>query len=161
MKKILNPFVKIPGYECFGCSPDNPFGLQMKFHEEGDFVICTWKPHPHFTGYMDILHGGIQSTLVDEIASWVVFVKLKSGGVTQKIEINYKKPVHINKGNIHLKASLNNVNKRIAEVDVDLCDGENTVCATAKVHYFVYPEKIAREHLWFPGYEAFFEEKQS
>jgi acyl-coenzyme A thioesterase PaaI-like protein len=161
LKKILNPFVKIPGYKCFGCSPDNPFGLHMEFFEEGDTVISTWSPEHHFSGYIDVLHGGIQSTLMDEIASWLVFVKLKTAGVTQRMEIVYKKPALTSKGSFHLKATLNNLNKRIAEVDVELYDGEKIVCATAKVYYFIYPEKIAKERLWFPGHDAFFEKEES
>lgn len=157
MKKIINPFVKIPGYKCFGCSPDNPFGLKMEFFEQDDHVISTWIPEAHFSGYLDVLHGGVQSTLMDEIASWLVFVKLKTAGVTQKMEISYLKPALTSTGKFELKATLNNVNKRVAEVDVELADGNGQICATAKVYYFIYPEKIAKERLWFPGYDAFFE----
>lgn len=160
MKKIINPFVKIPGYKCFGCSPDNPFGLKMEFYEDGDHVVSTWEPEHHFSGYLDVLHGGIQSTLMDEIASWLVFVKLKTAGVTQKMEIIYKKPALTSKGTFSLKATLNNYKNRIAEVDVALSDGNKQICSTAKVYYFVYPEKIAKERLWFPGYEAFFEKEK-
>ena len=160
MKKIINPFVHVPDYKCFGCSPDNPFGLKMKFHEDGDHIICLWTPEHHFNGYLGVLHGGIQSTLMDEIASWLVLIKLKTSGVTQKMEINFKKPALSNKGAFTLKASLVSVKKRLAEIDVELLDGNKMVCSTAKVHYFVYPEKIAREKLWFPGYEAFFEKEE-
>ena len=30
-------------------------------------------------GYNDILHGGIQATLLDEIATWVVYAVLGTG----------------------------------------------------------------------------------
>ena len=39
-----------------------------------------------FAGFHDILHGGIQATMMDEIASWVVLVKLDTSGVTYPLE---------------------------------------------------------------------------
>ncbi len=44
MKKILNPYTKFDGYNCFGCSPKNEHGLKMKFFEDGDCVISNWEP---------------------------------------------------------------------------------------------------------------------
>ena len=29
MKKIINPWKKLEGYNCFGCSPDNEYGVKM------------------------------------------------------------------------------------------------------------------------------------
>ena len=33
MKKIINPWRNHEGYNCFGCSPDNPIGLHVKFRK--------------------------------------------------------------------------------------------------------------------------------
>ena len=38
MKKIINPYVSLPGYNCFGCAPHNPFGVKMEFFEDGDDI---------------------------------------------------------------------------------------------------------------------------
>ena len=43
MKRIINPWTKTPGYNCFGCSPDNPIGTRMHFFEEGDDSYLVWK----------------------------------------------------------------------------------------------------------------------
>ena len=39
MKKIINPWSGNPKYNCFGCSPNNPFGLHMEFYEDGDYLV--------------------------------------------------------------------------------------------------------------------------
>ncbi|MCP4176231.1 MAG: PaaI family thioesterase, partial [bacterium] len=104
MKKIVNPFIDFKGYNCIGCSPSNPYGLKMSFFEEGDEIISFWEPDDKFTGYDFILHGGIQATLMDEIASWVVFVKLETGGFTSRLNVSYKSSVFTNKGKITLRA---------------------------------------------------------
>ena len=78
MKKIINPWKDMEGYNCFGCSPDNEAGVRMEFYEDGDEVVSIWKPRPEYQGWLNTLHGGIQSVLLDEICGWVVFRKLQS-----------------------------------------------------------------------------------
>ena len=155
-KSINNPYVGLEGYNCFGCSPDNHLGLQMKFVEDGEEVTCDWEPVPHFAGYKHVLHGGIQATLLDEIASWCVQVKLKTAGVTANIDLRYKKPVFVNQGTIRLRAHIKKVEKRIACVQTDLYNASGELCCTGEVKYFVYPEELAREKLYYPEFDKFF-----
>ena len=158
MRKIENPFVNLDGYICFGCSPENHHGLQMEFFEDGDSVVCFWEPKHHLQGYLNVLHGGIQFTLMDEIASWIIHVKLKTAGVTSKINSSLLKPVYTNKGKLTIKATILKVEKRIVTVYAEILDAENIRCADSEVQYFIYPEEIARQKLNFPGYEKFFKE---
>lgn len=159
MKKVRNPFTGREGYNCFGCSPDNPIGLKLKFVDEGEYITATWMPGDEYQGYNNVLHGGIQSTLMDEIASWYVYAKMKTAGVTSKMEIRYKKPVYTNKGAIRLYAKLIEVNRNLADIGVELVDSEGKLCATGVIQYFTFSEKVAREKFWYPGPEAFFEEE--
>ena len=39
MRRIINPYTKLEGYNCFGCSSKNDFGLQMDFFEDGDYIM--------------------------------------------------------------------------------------------------------------------------
>lgn len=158
MKKIINPYRGIETYNCFGCAPHNESGLRMEFFEEGDEIVCHWTPEEKFTGYNHILHGGIQATLIDEIASWVVFIKLKTGGFTVNLNVDYKSQVLINKGNIMLRASLKEMKKNIAHISVGLYDGEGKLGSEGIAQYFTLPEKIARKKKLYPGLESFFEE---
>ena len=158
-RKILNPYVGLEGYHCFGCSPDNHQGLKMEFYEEGEMVLCNWAPVPHFGGYKNVLHGGIQATLLDEIAAWTVHVKLRTAGVTASIDLKFKKTVYIDKGNLLLKAYIEKVVKRIAFVKTELYDNQNDLCCDGIVKYFIFPEEVAREKLYFPEFEEFFKKK--
>lgn len=72
LRKIKNPWLHKPGYDCICCSPTNPIGLHLEFWEDGEDVITRWKPSTHYQGWLDTLHGGIQSMLLDEVAGWVV-----------------------------------------------------------------------------------------
>ena len=41
MKKIINPWKGMEGYNCFGCAPNNEAGVKMEFYEDGDEVISA------------------------------------------------------------------------------------------------------------------------
>ena len=156
MIKLKNPYAEFPGYNCFGCSPHNPIGLRMEFFKQGDEIISTWSPGEDYQGFHDILHGGIQATMMDEIASWVVFVMLETAGVTYRIQTTYRKPVRISRGPITLKAKLIEQKRRIASIEVCLLDGEGTACSESQVEYFVLPREKAEKEMHFPGKEAFY-----
>lgn len=151
MKHLDNPFTSLEGYNCFGCAPDNPQGLRMQFTDEGDYVVSIWQPENNFQGWHNVLHGGIQATLMDEIASWVVFAKLGTTGVTSKMAIKLIKPMMIDKGPVKLVAKLREMHHNIAIIDVELMDGEETCCAEGVFHYFTYPEGVAKQKLFYPG----------
>jgi acyl-coenzyme A thioesterase PaaI-like protein len=155
MTKLKNPYASIPGHGCFGCSPTNQSGLQMEFYKEGDEIICRWDPNKHFQGFHDILHGGIQATMMDEIASWVVFIMLDTAGVTFQLNTRFRKPVMISKGIITIRATLVSHQKRIAEIEARLYDGESILCAESQANYFIMPRDKAISDLHFPGKEAF------
>ena len=156
MIKLQNPYAKYKEYNCFGCSPTNPLGLKMEFYEEGDEIISTWKPDDNYEGFHNILHGGIQATMMDEIASWVVFMKLDTVGVTYQLKTKYVKPVRISKGSITLRAKLVEHKRRLATIEVRLMDGGGNACSHGMVEYFVLPRLKAETDMHFPGKEAFY-----
>ncbi len=160
MREIQNPFTQYEGYNCFGCSPGNLNGLRLRFFEDGDLVVSEWDPEPQFQGYSNILHGGIQATLADEIASWTVYVKAGTAGVTYKLDMKFKKTMYLNRGKIRLVAKVREIVRRIASIDVDLIDAEGKVCASALVDYYIYPLEKAREGLYYPGKDAFFKKQE-
>ena len=155
MIKLNNPYAKYETYSCFGCSPTNPYGLKMQFFKDGDEIVCKWDPETHYQGFHDVLHGGIQATMMDEIASWAVFVLLDTAGVTYQLQTKYRKPVHISKGLITIRARLVKQEKRLAEIEASLFDGEEKLCSESRVHYFVMPREKAVSDLHFPGKDAF------
>ena len=156
MKKILNPFRGKDGYNCFACSPDNPIGLHLQFMDEGELVSCEWEADDNFTGYTNVLHGGIQSTIMDEIASWTIYVKAGTGGVTSSMNLRFRKPCLITKGAIRVTAEIKDITSRIISVNVKLYDHEGLLCSEGVVDYFVLPVDKAKEKFYYPGKEAFF-----
>jgi uncharacterized protein (TIGR00369 family) len=127
----------------------------MEFFKDGDELVSRWDPGEHFQGFHDILHGGIQATMMDEIASWVVFVMLDTAGVTYRLNTRFRKPVLISKGIITVRAKLVKQKKRIAEIEARLYDGKDKLCAESQANYFVFPREQAVKEMHYPGREAF------
>ncbi len=150
MREILNPWINLNGYNCFGCCPTNPIGAQMRFYEEdpsdimGD-IVSVWIPTQNHQSWLNTLHGGMQATLLDEVCGWVVFKKLCTSGVTAKFELKYKKAVSTMGGPLILRARLKQNNHRVAVVEGSLSDAEGNVLTMCECTYFAFPEEKARE----------------
>ena len=157
-KKIRNPF-DADAYQCFGCSPGNPIGLKLTFEEEEGKLIAFWDPAPHFQGYMNVLHGGIIATLLDEAGAWCIYVTAGTSGVTSSMTVRYLKPVYISKGTVRIEAELVTLQEKSGLYRCRLYDGEGRYCVEADIEYFLYPENIARQRFHFPGREAFYEDQ--
>lgn len=150
MEKIINPFLHLEGYNCFGCAPTNPYGVKMEFYEDGEEVVCIWQPRSEYQGWLNTLHGGIQSVLLDEICAWVVMRKLQTAGVTSKMETRFLRsvPTHGEKP-ITLRARLKEMKRNLAFIEAELMDAEGKVCTRATCQYFTFPPEKARNEMFF------------
>lgn len=157
MRKIVNPYAK-PGskdYQCFGCSPNNEIGLRLEFWDAGEYVIAKWLPRKSLEGFRNVLHGGIQATLLDEIASWVVQMRCKTVGVTSSMDIKYRCPVLISEGEITLRAKVKEAGSRIATIEAELLGNDGKLCVSAVVKYFLFSTEKASVEYFYPGADAF------
>jgi acyl-coenzyme A thioesterase PaaI-like protein len=79
---------------CFACGRANPIGLKLTFREEGDKYVTAFRAGPEHQGYDGIVHGGIISTLLDEIMARYPYVK-GLNTVTARLEVRYRNPTPI------------------------------------------------------------------
>jgi len=86
---------KPEGQHCFACGTANPIGLNLQFYVRGDTVCTDITLEKVHEGWENMAHGGIVSTLLDEIMSWAVMYTKKSFFVTRKMRIKYIRPVLI------------------------------------------------------------------
>lgn len=154
MKKIINPWKGLEGYNCFGCAPHNEYGVKMAFYEEGNEVVSVWKPDGHYQGFLHTLHGGIQSVLLDEICGWVVFRKLQTAGMTSKMETRFRKAVSTDSRYLLLRASLREQKRNLAFVEARLYNDRGELCAEALCTYFMFPKEKAEKEMYFRSCEV-------
>ena len=157
MKKIINPYKSTENGKCFGCSPDNEQGLQMQFFEQDEYIISEWDPKSHLSGFKNILHGGIQTTILDEIACWVVFVKCQTAGVTTALNAKFKNSAFTDKGKLTVRAKLISQERKFANIHAEIIGADGKVCSEAEVQYMIFPQALAIKKFEYPGIEAFYE----
>ncbi len=109
----------------------------MKFMRDGEKIVSEWEPKPQFAGYKNIVHGGIISTLVDEIAAWTVSVLLGATAVTSKLEVKYLKPIFTDKGKITLNAEIVKKSHKLVNICVKIYNNENILCTEGSVFYYI------------------------
>ena len=151
MKKIKNPWLHKPGYNCIGCSPDNPMGLHLDFWEDGEDVVSRWTPTADYQGWIDTLHGGVQSLLLDEVAGWVVTRKLQTTGVTSKMEVQYVKPISTYDSLLTIRARISRQMRNVAFIEGEIYNAHGEVCTQATLTYFCASRQKAEESMGFCG----------
>lgn len=149
MRKLINPWKDMEGYNCFGCSPNNVAGVRMEFYEDGQEIVSLWKPRSEYQGWLNTLHGGVQSVLLDEICGWVVFRKLQTGGVTSKMETRFRKSVSTDEPYLLLRASVREQKRNIALIEARLYNSSGDLCTEALCTYFTFPREKAEKEMFF------------
>ena len=154
MKRIVNPWEGMSGYNCIGCSPDNPFGLHLHFYEDGDDIVSKWKPSGNYQGWLNTLHGGIQALLLDEVCGWVITRKLQTAGVTSKMETRYKRPVSTLDTELTVRAHIREQRRNIVVIDATLADSTGTICTEATCTYYAFSKEKAQSDMHFTEYRT-------
>lgn len=141
---------KPKGYFCFACGTENPIGLNLEFYVLGDKVCSEITLGKYHVGWADISHGGIISTLLDEIMSWTILYFKRIFFVTRKMEVKYIKPVPTGIP-LTVQGSItgNGRAENIIMVRGDLRDKDNNLYARSKGEFV----SIAREDI-SPDFEG-------
>ncbi|MBN1552975.1 hypothetical protein JW979_15985 [bacterium] len=99
MHEMKNIFAELEEYNCFACGPEHPYGLKLKFSydDENAIVVTRITPDSLLAGFPGILHGGIQATILDELAFWGTIAKFKKSGFTFDLSVRYRKKCPVDK----------------------------------------------------------------
>jgi uncharacterized protein (TIGR00369 family) len=129
----------------------------MKFYTNESSVYSEVTVPEHLCGWNQLVHGGVLSTILDEIMSWAAIYLLKRIPLTKSMTIDFKKPVYLNSS---LKAEgkvLEIKGKHDAVLEGILYNTEGTVCTRSTANFAVFSPAVAKrlgiadeEHLnWF------------
>jgi acyl-coenzyme A thioesterase PaaI-like protein len=81
-------------HNCFGCGRLNEHGLQLDLvpDPEGDGVRAAFVPPVRTEGYTGMVHGGIITTVLDEVMAWSLY-RHDIWAVTGQLTTRYRKPI--------------------------------------------------------------------
>jgi uncharacterized protein (TIGR00369 family) len=140
--------VQLPRNYCFGCGPDNPEGMRLKFEldEQGERFVARFCLEDKYVGPPGHAHGGIIATILDEAMGKVNKLR-QVVAVTAEMTVQYLKPVPLGKPLIAEgweKSVVGRVHHNVAEIR----DEQGEVLARSTGRFIaIDPHKMFGEHL--------------
>ncbi len=128
---------------CFCCGESNAQGLKLRYRypQPGEASTSFTIPD-HFTGWKEVVHGGLLAMVLDETMAHACASKgLK--GFTGEISVRFRQPVRV--GTVVAAAGrIRSERLRVVTAEAQLTAGGATI-AEAKASFFVPPEAAAPE----------------
>ena len=116
----------------------------MKFFANHDTVFSNVTIPDHLCGWSNIAHGGVITTILDEIMSWAALHFLKRITMTKSMEIEFIKPVYIH----HLLKAEGKVlevsGKHDAVMAGILYNKDGAACARSTAKFSIFSPKVAK-----------------
>jgi acyl-coenzyme A thioesterase PaaI-like protein len=152
MKSVQETYA--PNNRCFGCGPANDKGLHIRSFQEGDELVCEWRPEPHHIAFEGMLNGGICGALLDCHSNWTAALHLmkKSGAdappctVTADFHVRLKRPTPMD-APLHLSAKVVESSDDRATVEATL-EAKGKVTATCRGTFVAVKEGHPAYHRW-------------
>ena len=79
---------------CFACGKDNPIGLQIDFHFDGEICTAEFTPNENHLSWEDTVHGGIIYAALDDVTANVLYKQGRKAH-TARCEIRYREPLRV------------------------------------------------------------------
>jgi uncharacterized protein (TIGR00369 family) len=143
MKKTLKLLSETGYKDCFGCGSKNPHGLQMKFLADNQAVYSHVVVPSHLTGWNDMVHGGILSTILDEIMAWSAIYLLKQVAVTKSMTVEFLRPVLAGEELKVIGRVLNQPNEREAIMEGLVHKATGELCTRSEAIFSVFSPSVA------------------
>ena len=130
--------IRIRPHGCFACGTLNTHGLHLELHAAADRCWTELVLPERFAGWEDIAHGGIVTTILDEVMAWAL-IERDHWGLTARIAVEFKKPVPIGRP-IRGEGWLVEARRRAITAAGRLTDADGTVLATSEALYIAAPD---------------------
>jgi len=137
-KQIPEPPTYLPTYDgCYVCGQNHPRGLGVRFFV-GAFgqVHATFRPDDTQTSFQGIVHGGVISTLLDELLGWPIALQTGRMAYTGELTVRFVKPMPTNR--VYFATARPGTPKsRYWIGEGDICDEEGELYAKGHGKYFL------------------------
>lgn len=96
---------------CFACGQDNPIGLKIHFHFDGEVCTAEFTPNENHVGFQDTVHGGIIYTALDDVTANIMYQQGRKAH-TARCEVRYRQPSRVGE-KLKLKGWIDNERRRL------------------------------------------------
>lgn len=132
-------------HSCFVCGESNPFGLKLRFETDGRIVQTRFTPRAEYAGFKGVVHGGIISTLLDEIMVWACAVQTKRFAYCAELTLRFLTPLRPGEEVVARAELISNRRDKIFEAKGELKNAAGDIVATSTGKYLPIKPKDAVE----------------
>lgn len=118
--------------------------MSVKFFWDGEKIDTMVCPGKIYTGFEGIVHGGVQTALLDEAMGWAITMEKKTFVLTRELKVEFLRPVKTDE-TYRLEAKAVRHLKRVSYATGHLEDTTGKVCAKAEGTFFQMKRAQARE----------------
>lgn len=117
----------------------------MKFFTDEKSVFSWLTVPEHLSGWNNLVHGGVLSTILDEIMSWSAICLLKKIILTKSITVDFIKPVFIGQ-ELRIEGNVLEVkNRKEALLEGFIYDMDENICARSIGTFALITPQIAKK----------------
>jgi len=118
---------------CFACGADNPIGLKLEFNFTGEGVTVKFTPRREHQGWVNVIHGGILFTLMDEAMARLI---INNGCcvVTSSVEVRFLRQAEIDK-ELTITANINGKEDKIITATSSIVNDRGKTVAYCRGKY--------------------------
>lgn len=125
---------------CFACGKDNPIGLKLEMNIANNKSTAYFTPNKEHESYGDRMHGGLVSTMLDEVMGNFVFRAEGRPAYTASIEIRFRNAVRIGE-TIKIEGWITKHRGRLFLTEGRITKEDGTLAAEATAKMMLMDEK--------------------
>jgi uncharacterized protein (TIGR00369 family) len=127
-------------HHCFVCGESNAVGLKLRFTTDGRVVQTRFRLRAAHIGFRGVVHGGILTTVLDEIMVWACAVPTRQFAFCAELTVRFLNPVRPDDEIIATGELLTNRKNRIFEAKGVLANSSGQPFAEATGKYLPIPK---------------------
>jgi uncharacterized protein (TIGR00369 family) len=131
-------------HSCFVCGESNSSGLNLRFETDGRIVQTRFTPGKEHIGFKQVVHGGILSTVLDEIMVWACAVPTRRFAYCVELNVRFLKPARPGEEIFATAELVQNRRDKVFEAKGELKNAAGEILSSATGKYFaVKPVDLA------------------
>jgi acyl-coenzyme A thioesterase PaaI-like protein len=125
---------------CFVCGLHNSSGLKLDFETDGQIAQTHFAFRPEHAGFKQTVHGGLISTVLDEVMVWACGVRTKRFAYCAELTVRFLQSIRPDQPLIATGELAANRRHKLFEARGELRDEQGAVLATATGKYLPVKE---------------------
>ena len=128
---------------CFGCGEKNPIGAKLSFYKISKNSVGSQFHIPKtWGGWGKVVHGGLQTVLMDEVSGWTVITQLEETCLTINVNLQFFRPLYIEE-DVEIVGEIEEIKDRDIIVKSYIKNSNGQICTEGKFTF----RKVTKEKI--------------